>query len=709
MTFAASQDEKIEFLKTTDIFKYLNEETLGLLAKSCERVSLKPGEFLFLEGEDGDAMFMILSGELSIEKQNSVIAKRGKGDHLGEMALIESGPRSASAKAITQSNLLKISKEHFQDFFTSNPQLLMEVLKKISLRSREDLKTLDEGVKKIEDHQKRNTSLQTLLNDTSNEIYAFDPQSYKFIEMNSRALDNLGYEEDEITGLQLFDVLKNIRHEKFEERVEPLRLKQVSEIIFDGVHQRKDGSTYPVNIWLKLNENDNPPVFSAVIQDLSQIKEIENKYHQLSTYDPLTELPNRKMVLMKLASALSKAKEGSKSLAVLVIGLDNFDQVDHSLGNQAGEIFLKAVADRLKDWLPPNGFLGLNNGTEFILVLSDINFETEAASAARHILKTFQSTVSINGEQIYPKINIGISYYPLDGDDPENLVKQGATAKDYAKNDGANTYSHFSTDMGFQIKNKLILERDLQRALENEEFELYYQPKLHLPSETITGVESLLRWKHPERGFVSPGDFIPVAEKSHLIFDIGDWVLKTACRQLKTWSDMKLPIKNVAVNLSAQQFNHPEFFSRIAEIVMNEEIFPEYLELEITETSVMENLEAATAKLKQLHGIGIKISLDDFGTGYSSLGYLNKFPLSNLKIDQSFVSDIVTEQDAIIAKGIVSLAKTFNLKTVAEGVETEEQKEIMRSIGCDFIQGYLLSKPLPAREATELFSSLRQS
>lgn len=705
MTFFASQDEQVEFLKSADIFKPLSDETLVLLSQSCEKVALNPGEFLFQEGENGDAMFMILSGELSIEKQNTAIANRGKGDHLGEMALFEPEfPRSASAKAVAESILLRIAKEQFQEFFTTNPKLLVEVLKKISLRSVEDVQVLNQGVKKIEDHQKRKASLQTSLDDASNEIYTFDLHSYKFKNLNSRALKNLGYQEEEMASLQIFDVLQDMDRETFAERIKPLHSGQKAEIVFNASHARKNGSMYPVEIRLKLNQDENPPVFAATIQDISEIKEIEADRHHPPAHDP--GLPDKNLILEKLTSALSQAREGKNSVAVLFIGFHNFDPIDPSPGSQAKDIFLQAVGKRLNEWTSPNAYLGRCSEAEFIFVLSDINFETEAASIARHILKYFQSTITMNGEKIHPKINIGISHYPIDGDDPEALIKQGATAKDFAKNNSGNTYCNFSADMGLQTKNKLILEQDLSRALENKEFELHYQPKLHLQSGTITGVEALLRWNHPEKGLVSPLDFLPVAEKSNFIIPIGDWVLETACKQLKTWLDMNLPVKNVAMNLSAQQFNHPAFFSNIAETILKEEIYPECLELEITEACLMENMKTAVAKIKQLHGIGIKISLDDFGTGYSSLGYLYKLPLSNLKIDQSFIQDIYTEEDAITAKGIVSLAKTFKLNTIAEGVETEEQKEIMRSIGCDFIQGYLLSKPIPAEEATNLFSSL---
>ena len=259
--------------------------------------------------------------------------------------------------------------------------------------------------------------------------------------------------------------------------------------------------------------------------------------------------------------------------------------------------------------------------------------------------------------------------------------------------------------MPFILKNKLLLEGDLRKGLERDELELYYQPKLALETETITGFEALVRWNHPDKGLVSPAEFISVAEQSEIIVSIGQWVLKTACHQMKTWLNMGLSLKNIAVNLSGRQFKQADLVSSIEKIISSSGIQPGFLELEITETILMENLDTVTDKLKQLSEIGIKLSLDDFGTGYSSLRYLNSFPLDNVKIDQTFVKDISTEENATIAKAIVSLAQSFGLKTIAEGVESENQKAIMKAIGCDYIQGYLLGKPIPTEEVTQLLSA----
>jgi len=293
----------------------------------------------------------------------------------------------------------------------------------------------------------------------------------------------------------------------------------------------------------------------------------------------------------------------------------------------------------------------------------------------------------------------------MDGDEGISLIKNADTALYNAKDEGRNKYCHYNSDMETQARNQLILEGDLRMALVQNEFALYYQPKLALDSETIIGFEALVRWNHPTRGLVPPLDFIPLAEKTGLIIPLGEWVLRTACKQMKTWLDMGLLIQNTAVNLSACQFSQPDLVSMIRDIIDETGIYPENLELEITESVLMNNAESAAIQLRQLSAIGIKLSIDDFGTGYSSLSYLNSFPLNNLKIDRAFVKNITCEEDATLAKAIVTLSKALGLKTIAEGVETETQKEVLRSIGADVIQGYLLSKPVPAEEATKLLSS----
>ena len=688
-----------------DFFRLLDSKTIESLAQECEEIVLDPYDVLFNEGELGDTMFVILSGDLAVERQDAVIAKRVKGDHVGEMSLIESRPRAATVKALSKTNLLKLSKRQFYSYFASNREALMEILKTISERSREDLAALERSMKKLQEEKKVTSRLQDLLNNTSNEIYALDPITLHFEHMNSRALKNLEYQSGEIARLKVTDIIGEIDLKEFKDWINLLQANKRDEISFNAIHRRKDGSIYPVKTQLKLTYSQSSPIIVGVTEDVTELREIENKFNQLTFYDPLTGLPNRTLIIDELSSAILKASKEDQAISVLLIDLQNFKNISNSLGHMMGDLLTLAVARRLETESPGNSLVGQGKDNEFIIILSGTGCKADAEEAARLLLDSFKSPFSINGQDIFVNLSIGISSFPVNGQSSETLIEQAETAAKHVAREGENVYCHYKPDMPFILKNKLLLEGDLRKGLERGEFELHYQPKLALESETITGFEALVRWNHPEKGLISPMDFIPIAEQSDMIVSIGEWVLETACRQMNAWLRQGLSIRNIAVNLSGRQFKQEKLVSNIKKIISDSGIHPEYLELEITETILMANLDTVTIKLKQLSEMGIKLSLDDFGTGYSSLRYLNSFPLNNVKIDQTFVKDISSVSNATIAKAIVSLAKSFGLKTIAEGVESENQKAIMHSIGCDFIQGYLLGKPIPAAEVPLLLSS----
>lgn len=705
MTTSPLDARKIDPLRSLDVFRPFTENQLEALVNECEEITLNSGEILFREGDPGDSMFVVLSGELSIKCGVMSVAHGNRGDYFGEMSLIDDQPRSATVEAIIKSRLLKISKDQFHRYFVANPQTLMGVLIKVSKRAQQNLKFLLQEIKLLQDQKKLNVNLQHLLNDTSNEIYIFSSPSFRLLSMNSRARENLGYEKEEITFVTLFDISRNLTKEKFEALVKPLRLHKKDRVVFKGVNRRKDGSEYPIEYTFKLQNSESSSFFIGVAQDISKLINIEEKYTNLTYYDSLTGLPNKNLILKKLNSELLQANETKNSVAVLLINLDDFKKVNELMGHQAGDNLLGAVAKRLEKWSSSIYPLGRFGGGEFIIILSRIKFENEVERAASTLIKLFQTPFSIAGLQTYVNINIGTSYSPTDGNDGETLIDNAETAMYHSKENRKNTYCSFSSDMGVKAKNKLILEGDIRKALEQNQFVLYYQPKFEFSSESIIGFEALVRWNHPTKGLVPPMDFITLAEKNRLIIPLGEWILRTACKQIKTWHDMDLSVKNMSVNLSSHQFNQPNFADRIKEIIIQEEIHPENLELEITDTILMENSEMVALQLKKLHGLGIKISIDDFGTGCTSLNNLNIFPVNYLKIEQVFVKDISSEEDASLAKGIITLAKSMNLKTIAKGVETETQKEVLRSIGVDIIQGYILSKPVPAEEATKLLSS----
>ena len=705
MTTLSSPDSKRNSLKSFEVFSLFTNEKLKSLVNDSEKISMNAGEILFREGDTGDSMFVILSGEFSIISENTRVAQKGQGDYFGEMTLIEDKPRSATITATKNSQLLKISKEQFHLHFASNSQALMGILKTVSERARENLKFMGQGMKSLQTQKKLNTNLQNLINDTSNEIYIFRSSSFSLLSMNLRARDNLGYDKKEITCLTLFDLIDNLTKENFESLVKPLRLGKKDRISFKGVNRRKDGSKYSIEYTFKLQKSKTSSFLIGIAQDISILKNFEKKITRLNYYDSLTGLPNKNLILENLNSELIQTKGNDKSVTVLLIALDDFQTVNNSLGRAAGDNLLRAVAKRLQKWSSSKYPIAKLREIEFIIILPWINFESETAKTVSELHKLFQSPFSIAGQETHISISIGTSCYPTDGDDGKTLIEQAETALYFAQKNGQNANCSYSSDMDIQAKNKLILESDLHKGLQQNQFVLYYQPKFELASETIIGFEALVRWDHPTKGLLLPMDFIPLAEETKLIIPLGEWVIRTACKQIKSWLEMGLPAQNIAVNLSPHQFNQSNFVDQVGDIILDEGISPKHLELEITDTTLLENPEIVASQLEQLCSVGTRISIDDFGTGSSALSNLNIFPLSYLKIEQAFLKDISSEKDACLAQAIITLAKSMDLKTIAEGVETETQKEVLRSLGCDIVQGYLLSKPLPVEEATKLLSA----
>lgn len=685
----------------------LDSETIETLALNCEEIILNPEEILFKEGEPGDAMFIILFGDLSVERENTVIAKRIIGEYVGEMALIESGPRAAMVKALTETYLLKISREQFHKYFTSNRQTLMAILKTISERSRKDLEALERSMKNLHKEKKTTSRLQDLLNNTSNEIYTFDPTTFYFQTMNTRALKNLGYELGQITKFKVFDILGDIDPRVFGKVITPLLSNLKTEVEFDGTQKRKDGSFYPVKRKFKLTDDTTPPVIVGIVEDISEIRELQNKNMELTFYDTLTGLPNKRGLLEQLTSAINQAKSDDKLLTVFLIDLLQLKAIKNSLGFEVVDLLLVAVAKRIEAELPLGSILGRLSENEFLVVVSPVNYETQDDEIAGLILKSLQISVPVNRQDVFVNLSVGLSCFPKDGWQAEILIEQAGTAAQHIPlEERANTYCHYNPNMAYMVKSRQFMERDIQDSLEKNQMELYYQPKWDLNTKTKTGVEALIRWNHPRIGLIYPLDFLPILENRAIMVSLGDWILKTACQQMKSWLDMNLPVKTMAINISAQQFKKTDLVSFIDKTINDAEIDPECIELEVTEAILKDNLESVVSKLRELREIGVKVSLDDFGTGNSPLRLLSSVPLDILKIDQTFVKDISTEENAMVVKSIISLAKTFNLQTTAVGVETKNQEEILQSLGCDFAQGYLLGKPIPADEVIKLLSPL---
>jgi diguanylate cyclase (GGDEF)-like protein len=387
-------------------------------------------------------------------------------------------------------------------------------------------------------------------------------------------------------------------------------------------------------------------------------------------------------------------------MAVMFLDLDRFKVINDTLGHEAGDLLLKAVAERLKECLRPGDNVFRMGGDEFLFILTDVRDIDDVRSAAQAILDHFKEPVHINSHEFMISASIGISVYPLDGEELESLVKNADVAMYDAKNRGKNSFRFYEAHMNDKAEERLHIESSLRKALENKEFMLYYQPRFNLASSKIIGMEALVRWQHPDLGLVPPLDFIPLAEESGFIVPLGEWVLRTSCMQCREWQmEEGFPL-NISVNISAAQFQREEFVEMVKRILEESLLDPKYLELELTESVVMENGAMAITKLNQLKALGVKISIDDFGTGFSSLSYLKHFPIDSLKIDRSFIKDIPTApKDSAITKTIIALGRRLSLNVVAEGVETQEQFAFLLSRKCSEVQGYLISKPLPPEEA----------
>jgi diguanylate cyclase (GGDEF)-like protein len=442
-------------------------------------------------------------------------------------------------------------------------------------------------------------------------------------------------------------------------------------------------------------------------REASDLATVEMEH--LAYHDALTGLPNRPLFMDRLIMALAQAARVNQKVAVFFLDLDRFKDINDSLGHSTGDGLLKAVAERIRRCVREGDTVSRFGGDEFTLMIPTVDHIEDAAKIAQKIIETLKIPFSIADHELFVTTSIGISLYPNDGTDPETLVRNADTAMYRAKDQGRDNYQLYAPAMNARALERLALENMLRKALSHRDFVLFYQPVVDINSKNVVGVEALIRWKHPELGLLSPAHFISAAETSGLIIPIGDWVLRTACRQAKLWQKKIDSELTVAVNLSARQFQQPNLTEEIAEVLEETGLEAKYLELEITESNAMQNAENTIYTLRELKALGVRISMDDFGTGYSSLNYLKRFPIDTLKLDQSFVREITSNPtDAAIATAVIAMAHTLNLKVIGEGVEKEDQFEFLQKRGCDYIQGYLFSPPL-AVENLEAYMNERKA
>jgi diguanylate cyclase (GGDEF)-like protein/PAS domain S-box-containing protein len=443
--------------------------------------------------------------------------------------------------------------------------------------------------------------------------------------------------------------------------------------------------------------------------DISDRKETEHKIKYMAYYDTLTKLPNRILFMEKLEAELKKAKDQPMAGAVMLIDLDNFKNVNDTLGHDYGDALLELIAQKLKDIVKDKNTVCRFGGDEFLVLKPDIKSEEQVATFAKKILSIFENSFAVQDKLIYTTASIGISIYHKDGEHTHNILKNADTAMYTAKSSGKNRYAFFNDEMYQGLKRKTKIETILRSALTNNAFEVYYQPQINVKQNKMTAFEALLRLKSEELGFISPKEFIPIAEECGLIKEIGEWCLRTACLKNKEWRDKGYEFDGIAVNISSVQFQQSNFIKMITDILKETELEPQYLEIEITETVLMKSLEKNVSILESLRAIGIRIALDDFGTGYSSFNYLRRLPIHTLKIDKSFIDHICSSsKEQAIAYGIIQLAHEMKLDVVAEGVEDEYQLTILQRKECDKVQGYLFSRPLTASDAEILLQQVTE-
>ncbi|MYM33832.1 EAL domain-containing protein [Duganella sp. FT94W] len=549
---------------------------------------------------------------------------------------------------------------------------------------------------------------------TADAIFLFDAASAELLDVNEGACRMLAYARGDLLGQSGSRLglgtpaalrAQAERLADYAAAVGPARSPELHELEL----MRSDLIAVPVELyWQLLQRTGQPPVMLGVARDISERRQSEELLRHMAHYDALTGLPNRTLFFKLVGDAIAVAQDKSWRIVVLMIGLDRFKNINDSLGTALGDDLLRQFSNRLVQTARIRDTVGRVGGDEFALILTKSGDQQDAVQAAHEVREALRQPFELDGHQAILSASIGISVYPDDATDPHTLVKYADTAMERAKQAGRDGYRFFTAGMNVQVLARLDMELALRRAIDQQELQLHFQPKVNLHTGKFAGVESLLRWQRPGHGLVYPAEFVPLLEDTGLVVRVGAWIIDAACQQIVRWlNDGTGPVR-VAVNVASRQFVEGDLEGVVREALARNKTPPELLELELTETALMVNTERTITVLTNLKALGIKVAIDDFGTGYSSLAYLQRFPIDKLKIDIAFVRDITTNpNDAAIALAIISMAHSLKLQVIAEGVETRAQLEYLRRCRCDEIQGYFFSRPLPPEALGQLAQSGR--
>lgn len=535
-------------------------------------------------------------------------------------------------------------------------------------------------------------------------ILLLDLACERITDVNSAAIEMLGLPREEIVGRRLGE-LDALRDAPCKASLEELRLHE--QVRHDHwTLRRADGATLDVEFQASAHQVNGIRVAQCNLRDITERKLSELRIRYLALHDALTDLPNRVLLHDRLTQAIMLAHRRQSGVAVLMMDLDHFKNINDSLGHHVGDRLLEALAQRLRACVRESDMVARLGGDEFVLALSDVTRDADTGEVAQQMLAALREPFLIDGHELHVGASVGISRYPADGEDSGALLRAADSALYRAKGDGRGLFRFFTPEMSAAAQRRLALANDVRHAVERGELKICYQPQVAANSGAVTGMEALLRWQHPRLGAVSPDEFVPLLEETGLIAEVGSWVLRQSCAQASAWQRQGLPKVRLAVNLSAHQFYRGDIVREVAQALKEAELDPEWLELELTESLTLDDTEMTIKLMHELKQLGVRLSLDDFGTGWSSLSYLRRFPLDHIKIDRSFLRDMVTQPTAsAVVRSIMSLARNLGLTCIAEGVETPEQLVYLQQQMCAEIQGFLYS---PAVSVDELGALLRE-